>query len=219
MLPSGQSRSSQWLRCYSTLLLAIGLHSALAAADYFPPPESEGGWRSIAAANAVPTADQKEQILASSGIDWDKLKLAWDYDLSVAGAKKCLVVIRHGWIAGEWFKGPSTTEGGIYYSASGGKSYFGPCFARLFDQSARGELSKTITPESYVYQYMPSSWSAVDVRRKQIKIKHILTMTSGLKAFDGPYDPATYYDIATSLPVLHAPRGPIGRTTRARSTC
>ncbi len=36
-------------------------------------------------------------------MDWDKLKEAWDYNAQVDGGSG-LLVIRHGYVVGEWYK-------------------------------------------------------------------------------------------------------------------
>ena len=48
-------------------------------------------------------AEQKAEIAKTGGVDWDKLKEAWDYNAAVEGATG-LLVIRHGHIVGEWYK-------------------------------------------------------------------------------------------------------------------
>src|SRR5437899_3193544 len=56
------------------------------ASNYFPPPESQGGWRSLLPENGDPDADGKAQIRKTAGIDWDKLAEAWKYNASGEGA-------------------------------------------------------------------------------------------------------------------------------------
>src|SRR5258708_34362761 len=41
-------------------------------ADYFPPPESKGGGRSLLPARARPDADQKAKVPEMAGVDWEK---------------------------------------------------------------------------------------------------------------------------------------------------
>ena len=69
--------------------------------DYFPQPGSQGGWRTLVPANAIASPEQKASILQYTGLDWDKLLDAWMYCTSYSGPHS-LLVIRHGWIAGEW---------------------------------------------------------------------------------------------------------------------
>src|SRR5687767_14942741 len=68
---------------------------------YFPPPESQRGWRTLAPANETPSAEQKARIREAAGLDWDRLHDAWSYSKSF-GNPSSMVIVRHGWIAGEW---------------------------------------------------------------------------------------------------------------------
>ena len=71
--------------------------------DYFPPPESKGGWRTLLPDKGEPDAEQKAAVAKIGGVDWDKLKEAWDYNARPT-APPGLLVIRHGQIVGEWYK-------------------------------------------------------------------------------------------------------------------
>src|SRR5262245_42546635 len=41
--------------------------------DYFPPPEEQGGWRSLLPAEGEPDDSQKVRIRDVGGVDWDTL--------------------------------------------------------------------------------------------------------------------------------------------------
>src|SRR5262245_61206551 len=49
-------------------------------ANYFPPPESKGGWRTLLPAKGEPNDEEKAVIALKAGVDWDKLKLAWEHN-------------------------------------------------------------------------------------------------------------------------------------------
>jgi CubicO group peptidase (beta-lactamase class C family) len=149
--------------------------------QYFPPPEAQGGWRSLVPANMSATPEQKAAIQEHTGLDWDKLLEAWTYCSSFSGSHS-LLVIRHGWIAAEWHN--FTQPRGI---ASCTKSITGLAVARLLDMSDQGLLKKKIGLDDFVYQYLPASWSQDEPARQKIQLRHLLTMTSGLMPYDGPY--------------------------------
>src|SRR5437660_694662 len=88
-----------------------------ATSDYFPPPENKGGWRSLLPDKGEPSADQKAELAKTGGVDWDKLKEAWDYNTQVDGATG-LLVIRHGQIVGEWYKDGDRERTFNIYSSS-----------------------------------------------------------------------------------------------------
>ena len=169
-----------------------------AEAQYFPPSESQGGWRPLVRANTTPSASEKMMIRSTVGLDWDKLRDAWNYTQGFNSANSVLV-IRNGWIAAEW--NTFTSARGI---ASCTKSLTSIAMARLFDMSAAGQTSKAIGPEDFAYRYLPSSWGNADPARRQIRLRHLLTMSSGVEPYDGPYD-STYQSVILSLPVEDPP--------------
>jgi CubicO group peptidase (beta-lactamase class C family) len=165
---------------------------------YYPPPEAEGGWRSLVPANETPTATEKRAVMETTGLDWDRLRDAWEYCGSF-GEPNSLLVIRHGWIAGEWMDYADAR--GI---ASCSKSLTSLALAKLFDLSDHGQISKRIGLEEYAYLYLPPSWSEADPRRTQIRLRHMMTMTSGLVPYDGPYND-DYPEIVLTQPVEGPP--------------
>lgn len=142
------------------------------AGRYYPPPESRGGWRSPVSPGTPPTPEEKAQIRSLTGVDWDRLALAGSY-------AEDLLVLRYGWVVGDWGQTWSSED-----MASSIKSLTGAAMARLFTLSAEGRLAVQIGPEDYVYRFLPPAWGEVDPRRKLIKIKHLMTHTSGLEPLD-----------------------------------
>ena len=178
-----------------TLFLLFVLAGLVKAGEYYPPPESGGGWRAMVARNGTPAAAEKAEILTKTGIDWDKLKLAWDHIDQDGGS---FLVIRNGWIAGEWGTASS------YYIASCTKSLTSLAMAKIFDMSAAGQLAKTIGPDSFAYKYLPASWGNDVPARKNIRIRHLMTMSSGLEPHDNPVI-AGYLNIVLGQPVEDPP--------------
>src|SRR5205085_5906028 len=81
----------------SLLALALAVRIASAGSDYYPPPDSKGGWRSLTSAN-----DAKLQKVA--GMDRAKLEEAFEFakETTQHGG---LVVVRHGWLVYEKYFG------------------------------------------------------------------------------------------------------------------
>jgi CubicO group peptidase (beta-lactamase class C family) len=89
------------------------------------------------------------------------------------------------------FKNGNVTRN--YGVASISKSLSGLVVAKLMDEGKFG-------PDSYLHQYMPSSWVGPDSRKRSIKLWHAMTMCSGLLPHDKPagagYDPLTLKTVA-----------------------
>jgi CubicO group peptidase (beta-lactamase class C family) len=154
---------------------------------YYPPPENKGGWRALVSANAAPTPEQKRKILQTAGLDWDKLHEVWKYCASFGGPNS-LLVVRRGWVAGEWHN--FTNPRGI---ASCTKSLTAVAMAKLLDLSDAGKLTRRVGIEDEAWRYLPARWAEAEPARKRIQLRHLLTMTSGLTPYDGPYQ-ADYED-------------------------
>lgn len=167
------------------------------ARPYFPPAEVRGGWRSLTPYNGTPSAAQKAALRARAGVDWDRLKAAQDYSRQFA-ADSAVLVIRNGYVAGEW---GSRTVAGI---ASASKSLTGLTVAKLFDMSDRGRLPRRIGPDIAAHTLLPPTWTAGAPAKTAIQIRHLMTMTSGLRPHDQP-GAANYLSLILNLPTESSP--------------
>lgn len=158
-------------------------------ASYFPQPESKGGWRSLVPAKGEPDASQKSEMARQAGIDWDKLKAAWDHNAAVEGATG-LLVIRKGHVVGEWYKDCDRDRKFNIYSSS--KAYTSVAFGLLLDDAEKGKLSagKKLTLDTRVCneQWLPEALPLPDPRKADITVRHLLNMVSGLGSENVPTD-------------------------------
>ena len=141
------------------------------AKDYYPLPESKGGWRSLAGA---------AQVRAVAGIDPDKLPLAraWNAQFPVASA---VVIIRRGYLVAEWYENgalPNTTFN--IYSCT--KSFTGTAYGILFDDGRqyRPSAGQAVDLNSPAYSHIPAGYPLTDPRKELILFRHLLSMTSGI---------------------------------------
>lgn len=155
--------------------------AAATVSAYYPPPDASGGWRRLVGANTTPTTQQKADIRAIAGLDWDVLKQAWDASSQYGGS---FLVIRHGYIAAEW----GTTA--ALLAASCTKTITSLGVHRMFQLSADGAFGTTIGPEDFAYRYLPPSWGE-NATRRTIRLRHLLTMSSGLEPDDSPPSPGS----------------------------
>jgi CubicO group peptidase (beta-lactamase class C family) len=131
---------------------------------YYPPPESEGGWRWLRS---------KDDVREIGGMDPDKLQLAAESNALQMSTTSSLVVIRHGWIVAEFHElsALATTRYDIWSCV---KSFTGTAYALLFGERP------DITLETKAYDHIPEGHPLTDPRKADITLGHLLTMTSGI---------------------------------------
>ena len=155
---------------------------------YFPPPESKGGWRTLLPEKGEPSDEQKAAI-AKLGVDYDKLKEAWEYNARADGATG-MIVIRKGTIVGEWYQNGDRNKTFNIYSSS--KAYTSLAFGLLLADSEAGKLpgNKKLTLDTRVCneEWLPESLPLPDPRKADITLRHLLNMASGLGTENVPTD-------------------------------
>jgi CubicO group peptidase (beta-lactamase class C family) len=158
----------------SILKLSVAALSAglLAAETYYPPSESAGGWRRCA-------GDQ--EVRSEAGMDPQRLRLIGQTQLQLHGGPWAIVIVRKGYLAAEWFGVPAmpATTFDIW---SGTKSATGIAMGMLLDDSRHHRLpgNVSIDLESPAYDFIPEGQPLTDPRKGRIKLKHLLSMTSGI---------------------------------------
>ena len=139
--------------------------------NYYPLPESKGGWRSPKEAG---------QIRALAGIDLDKLSpaRAWNIQFQVTSA---VVIVRRGYLVAEWYENGALpdTKFNIYSCT---KSFTGTAYGLLFDEGRQGRLpaGQVVDLDSPAYPHIPAGYPLTDSRKERIKLRHLLSMTSGI---------------------------------------
>lgn len=158
-------------------------------ADYFPPPEAQGGWRSLLPATGEPNADEKAKIAQVAGVDWDTLKEAWIHNTQGEGATG-LLVIRRGQIVGEWYRDCDKATDFNIFSCS--KSYTSTAFGLVLTDfgAAAGSSTRPLSLDTKVCneQWIPEALPLTDPRKAEITVRHLLNMASGLTE-ENPRDP------------------------------
>jgi CubicO group peptidase (beta-lactamase class C family) len=164
------------------LLLALPARAADPAGkltDYFPPPESKGGWRSLLPDTGEPNADAKAKIKKETGVDWDKLAEAWKYNADAEGATG-LLVIRKGQIVGEWYKECDKDKTFNIYSSS--KAYTSVAFGLLLEENKK----LTLDTKVFTKEWLPEALPLTDERKADITLRNLLNMLSGLGSENVP---------------------------------
>ncbi len=147
-------------------------------AKYFPPPEREGGWRT----NTDP------EFVRSLGLDPQALEEFGRFNLEVPASNwqpyashTGTIVIKDGWIVGEWYNTPAAKKFRTYIS-SNGKSFAIACFGMMLADSRTGKIPFEIDRNSRVYdpRWLAQGFPLSDKRKERITFEMIFRHTSGL---------------------------------------
>jgi len=141
--------------------------------QYYPPPESHGGWRWL---------QGQEDIRAVAGMDPDRLELmACNQELIYGGDSWGIVIIRNGYLVREFYSFnvlvPSRFD--IW---SGTKSFTGTAWGLLLDDSLQDRLpgNAKVDLDSPAYDFIVEGKPLSDPRKARITFRQLLTMTSGI---------------------------------------
>jgi CubicO group peptidase (beta-lactamase class C family) len=154
---------------FGAALAAVALPKAASAkpADYFPPPDSQGGWR---------TLKEAASLRKSAGMDLSRLDQAYEY------TQRCsqnggLLVVRHGYLVYEkyWGRAGRTANPDM---ASTGKAYTsiacGIMLKEFHDKIPEGLDTKVFTQK-----YLPEAFPLDDPRKAEITLGQLLSMSAG----------------------------------------
>jgi len=137
---------------------------------YFPPPESQGGWR---------TLDKPEDIRAIAGMDPAKLDDLKAWLLQSDKRNFAAVVMRRGWIVLEVERGNSAkTDSRRVASVS--KAVCATVLAIASEQSRQGLTPRKMTFDDPAFDFIPWAQPLSDPRKARITVRQLLNHTSGL---------------------------------------
>jgi CubicO group peptidase (beta-lactamase class C family) len=156
----------------TTALLSIASLS-VSAQSYYPPPETKGTWR---------MCKDDAEVRRLAGMDPEKLKLIGMRQTQVYGGPWQIVIVRKGYMVGEWFGVPAM-PGTTFDAWSCTKSATGMAYGLLLDDSRHHRLPHGVQVDldTPVMNLIPEAQPLSDERKQQIRLRHLLTMTSGIK--------------------------------------
>ncbi len=160
-----RARELGWL----TLMVACTLLSGgmLHAGDYFPPPDSEGGWREV---------KTPAEVRRKAGLDLRRLEQAYQF------TERCsqnggLLVVRHGYLAFERYYGRAQRNVNPDM-ASTGKAYTSIACGILLAEHAK-ELPDGLSQKVFTEKYLPEAFPLDDPRKAEITLGQLLCMSAG----------------------------------------
>jgi CubicO group peptidase (beta-lactamase class C family) len=156
------------------ILLAATL--CIAAADYFPPPDSKGGWRTLTSA---------DEIKPKTGLDVKKLDAAFEY-AQLTSQHGGLLVVRNGYLVYERYFGRGHREA-LPELASCGKAFTTVSIGMLMKQKPslfpQGLDTKVMNEKYLPKQYFPLD----DPRKSEISLGQVLAMSAGIRGTNPVY--------------------------------
>src|SRR5262245_1524088 len=159
-------------RFLATVVPAVALPGCARAdpADDFPPPESKGGWRTLA-----DTAD----VRRVAGMDPDKLSELRDWLLKSDKRKFAAVVVRRGYVVLEVERDRSSrADTGNVKSCA--KAIGATVLAIAAEESRKGKLPRTMNFDDKAFDFIPQAKPLSDPRKADITVRQLLNHTSGI---------------------------------------
>ncbi|HEY3863407.1 MAG TPA: serine hydrolase [Verrucomicrobiae bacterium] len=137
------------------------------AADYFPPPDSEGGWRE---------AHGAAQVRKHAGLDLAQLDRAFDF------TQRCsqnggLLVVRHGYLGYERYFGRAFRNASPDMASTGKAVTSIACGIML--QEFHDKIPDGLAQKVFTRTYLPEAFPLDDPRKADITLGQLLCMTAG----------------------------------------
>jgi CubicO group peptidase (beta-lactamase class C family) len=140
------------------------------AKEYFPPPESRGGWRKL---------DDPDSIRRLAGMDPEKLAELRAWLRESDRRNFAAVVIRRGYIVLEEERGNSAVTDSRR-AASCSKAICATVLAIATEQSRQGHTPRRMSFDDRAFDFIPWAEPLSDPRKARIAVKQLLNHTSGL---------------------------------------
>jgi len=155
-------------------LLSLNIAPAnRASTDYFPPPDTAGGWQTLKGST---------EIERQTGMDLKKLDQAFEY-AERSSQHGGLLVVRHGWLVYERYYGKGNREA-IPALASVGKAYTSiACGIMLRDN--HDKIPEGLDQKVFNETYLPAALPLNDPRKADIKLGQLLSMAAGFHGDGG----------------------------------
>lgn len=149
------------------LLAVVGIGASSLAAEYFPPPDKDGGWRTLTDAG---------QIRRKAGMDLDRLERAYTF------TQRCsqnggLLVVRRGYLVFERYFGRASRDVNPDM-ASTGKAYTSIASGIML-REFRDKIPEGLDTKVFTERFLPEALPLDDPRKADIRLGHLLSMTSG----------------------------------------
>ena len=155
------------------VLAALFFSLPLRAADYFPPPDSAGGWR---------TPKDAAQTRELAGMDPQRLEQAFDF------TQRCtqnggLLVVHRGYLVFEKYFGRAHRNANPDM-ASTGKAYTSIACGIMLDEFKQ-KIPDGLDTKVFTEKYLPEAFPLDNPRKADITLGQLLCMTAGYNGEGG----------------------------------
>ncbi len=190
---------------FGALLVFTWQQIALCANDsYFPPPDAQGGWR---------TLKDSGQVRNKAGMDLQRLDQAFAF-LQETSQHGGLLVVRHGYLVYEKYFGKGNREAHPDM-ASIGKAFTSIACGILLSEK-RDEIPDGLDQKVFTKKYLPEAFPLTHPAKVDIKFGNLLTMTAGIHGEGG--NPGIVHGEHVKLEPMPRPGGPIDQDLSAVNT-
>ncbi len=143
------------------------------AADYFPPPDSAGGWR---------TTKTAVEVRELAGMDLARLEQAFDFTQR-STQNGGLLVVRHGYLVLEKYFGRASRDANPDMASTGKAFTSIACGVML--KEFHDKISDGLDTKVFTEKYLPEVLPLDDPRRAEITLGQLLCMTAGINGEGG----------------------------------
>jgi CubicO group peptidase (beta-lactamase class C family) len=157
----------------SVLLLAISLSASAHGAEYFPPTDQDGGWRTLS------TVAQVREI---AGIEPQRLDAAFELT-SRCSQNGGLLVVRHGYLVFEKYFGRASRNANPDMASTG--KAFTSIACGIMLKEFREKIPEGLDTKVFTEKYLPEAFPLDDPRKASITLGQLLCMTAGYNGEGG----------------------------------
>jgi CubicO group peptidase (beta-lactamase class C family) len=167
MISQALCAAGRSVRLTTVLVLAFSAVPMSRAADYFPPPDSKGGWREL---------HDAAQVRKRAGLDLPQLERAFDF------TQRCsqnggLLVVRHGYLAFERYFGRAHREANPDMASTGKAVTSIACGIMIME--FHDKIPDGLSQKVFTGAYLPEAFPLDDARKADITLGQLLCMTAG----------------------------------------
>ena len=135
--------------------------------NYFPPPDSAGGWRTLKEAKA---------LRQHAGVDKTRLEQAWE-QCQRCSANSGLVVVRRGWLVSENYAGRASRLCNPDMASTG------KCFTSIacgvMLKEFKSKIPQGLDTKVFTREFLPEAFPLDDPRKAEITLGQLLCMSAG----------------------------------------